>query len=182
MFIFKVSVIFSGQVCIYDRGLSGGKPMVIFHLKYDLVCHYGFLSTISQLDMICSIYPMFWYHKEYQTRFDMLPPEGTFFLIGDLHPQLGKWVEGTKYPALFFPSGLAFELWEASPAPDDVMIHLGGELDDPLYADRDAAHEMIDMFYLPRNFVAIQINDNGIDVFGLLPYVGYRLTYDNKHG
>ena len=64
--------------------------------------------------MLCCATSMSWYRKENETRFDVTPVEGLFFVDGNIFERINRreYVWGMKCPKVVFPSGEDFELWD----------------------------------------------------------------------
>src|SRR4051812_41042111 len=78
-----------------------------------------------------------WYEKEHTTLFASAPPNGLYFLIGDLLAQRYNqdWIQGKKYPVISYPSGLQRELWNSS--DDGGIINVFGALELLRHTTRD---------------------------------------------
>jgi hypothetical protein len=119
---------------------------------------------------------MSWYHKEAITPFDQQPPEGLFYLDGDiLAALLGRaWTTGMKYPMVSFPSETAFELWENN------ILHLFGEMDLPLESTRDEGYAHANAIAKLVGYLAFVRGENRLEVIGPDEGEHLLLTYDNQ--
>ena len=70
-----------------------------------------------------------WHEKYHTTPFDATPPQGLYFLDGDLLSKRynQERTQGKKYPMISYPSGLQKELWNSS--DDGGIINVFGALE-----------------------------------------------------
>lgn len=120
---------------------------------------------------------MSWLPKEQPTSFDAQPIEGLFFLHGGV---LAAWTEGQKYSMIAFPSGLECDLWETSNPKRGGTVHVFGEMDLPLYSNRDEAFSMANEIAMQCGYVAQVIGDNRLEVWGHDTSEHFVMVFDNQ--
>jgi hypothetical protein len=125
---------------------------------------------------------MSWYNKETQTPFEHQPIEGLFFLHGDVVAKAmdRDWTEGMKYPGIIFPSGAVQEIWTAKPEVGGILVHLFGEMDLPLYSDRDTAYEHAKDIASQVGYVAHKRGENEIELVGHDVGEHLKVQFDNE--
>ena len=125
---------------------------------------------------------MGWTEKDKPTPFDERPIEGLFFLDGDLLARLFErdWTVNQKYPMIAFPSGVERELWESSSPDAGGIVHLFGEMDLPLYTDRDRAFKHADYIAEQCGYRARLVGDDRLEVIGHDTDEHLILIYDNE--
>jgi hypothetical protein len=131
---------------------------------------------------VALLFSMSWYSKEHETIFDRTPIEGLFFLHGDvISRQVNTlWTIGMKYPLIAFPSGLARELWDGRGGEQSIIVHLFGEMDLPLIADRDHAFEQANDIARQVGYRAEKRDENALELWGHDIDEHLLITYDNQ--
>jgi hypothetical protein len=127
---------------------------------------------------------MSWVEKGTPTSFDAQPPQGFFYLDGDILARIvGRdWTAGQKFPMIEFPSGEEFELWESSNPNAGGIVHLFGELDLPLRTNRDQAFDLANDIAEQVGYSVCQVGDDGLEVQGHDTDEHFLITYDNAAG
>ena len=127
---------------------------------------------------------MSWVEKGEPTPFDQHPPQGFFFLDGDILARVVRrnWTVGQKYPMIAFPSGQEFELWESSQPESVGIIHIFGEMDLPLKTSRDQAYGQASNISEQVGYSIRKVGDDGLEVRGHDTDEHFLITYDNEIG
>lgn len=127
---------------------------------------------------------MGWVKKEEPTPFDGLPLSGLFFLDGDILARLwGRdWTVGEKFPMIAFPSGEEFQIWESSNPERGGIVHIFGEMDLPLKGARDEAYSQACYVGEQCGYVARQIGENQLEVWGNDDDEHFLITYNSDAG
>ena len=127
---------------------------------------------------------MGWSKKEEPTPFDGMPLSGLFFLDGDILAKLwGRdWTAGEKFPMIAFPSGEEFQIWESSNPERGGIVHIFGEMDLPLKGNRDEAYAQACHVGEQCGYVARQIGDNQLEVWGNDDDEHFLITYNSEAG
>ncbi len=120
---------------------------------------------------------MSWTPKEQPTSFDEQPIEGLFFLHGSA---LAAWTEDQKYPMIAFPSGLECDLWETSDPKRGGTVHIYGEMDLPLYSNRDEAFVLANDIAMQCGYAAQIIGEDRLEVWGHDTYEHFVIVFDNQ--
>jgi hypothetical protein len=120
---------------------------------------------------------MSWIPKEQPTSFDTQPIEGLFFLHGSL---LAAWTEGQKYSMIAFPSGLECDLWETSNPKRGGIVHIFGEMDLPLYSNRDEAFSLANDIAMQCGYAAQVVGDDRLEVWGHDTSEHFVMVFDNQ--
>jgi hypothetical protein len=125
---------------------------------------------------------MVWYKKQDSTPFDQLLVPGLFFLDGDLVGRETQtvWTEGMKYALIAFPSGVICELWGVREDRDGTLVHLFGEMDMPLYSDRDAGFTQAHRIAEQVAYSVIKRGATELEVMGHDRDEHLVITYDNQ--
>ncbi len=126
---------------------------------------------------------MSWVEKGSPTPFDQQPPQGFFYLDGDILAQIvhRDWTAGQKFPMIVFPSGQEFALWESSDPDAGGIVHIFGEMDLPLKDTRDRAFDQANDIAEQVGYVARRVGDNGLEVWGHDEDEHFLVTYDNPN-
>ncbi|MBL8163276.1 MAG: hypothetical protein JNJ61_14915 [Anaerolineae bacterium] len=123
---------------------------------------------------------MSWYRKEYESRFDQFPPDGLFFLDGNvIERQTKAFVWGMKSPMLTFPSGEVYPVWDEYRPQVQVLT----TVDVPLSATRDQAYaQVMGIAHLGlTNLTAIELwGPDRLYLYAKLTDEGCLLVYDNE--
>ena len=127
---------------------------------------------------------MSWVEKGAPTPFDAQPPQGFFYLDGDILARIVRrdWTIGQKFPMIAFPSGQEFELWPGSNPDAGGIVHIYGEMDLPLKTTRDRAFEQANDIAEQVGYLARKIGDDGLEVRGQDTDEHFLITYDNNTG
>lgn len=127
---------------------------------------------------------MGWSKKEEPTPFDGMPLSGLFFLDGDILARLwGRdWTVGEKFPMIAFPSGEEFQIWESSDPERGGIVHIFGEMDLPLKGTRDEAYTQASYVGEQCGYIARQIGENQLEVWGNDDDEHFLITYNNQAG
>lgn len=127
---------------------------------------------------------MGWSKKEEPTPFDGMPLSGLFFLDGDILARLwGRdWTAGEKFPMIAFPSGEEFQIWESSNPERGGIVHIFGEMDLPLKGTRDEAYAQASYVGEQCGYIARQIGDNQLEVWGNDDDEHFLITYNSDAG
>ncbi|HMN11530.1 MAG TPA: DUF2958 domain-containing protein [Bellilinea sp.] len=127
---------------------------------------------------------MGWSKKEEPTPFDGMPLSGLFFLDGDILARLwGRdWTVGEKFPMIAFPSGEEFEIWESSNPERGGIVHIFGEMDLPFKGTRDEAYAQASYIGEQCGYVARQIGENQLEVWGNDDDEHFLITYSSEAG
>jgi len=123
---------------------------------------------------------MSWIKKEQPTAFDANPPEGFFYLDGDVLAVLARaqWVKGDKLAMLAFPSGEECQIWAGS---QHHTIHIFGEMDLRLTGDdRDSAFQHANDIAEQCGYLALKQGENQLEVIGNDTDDHVIITYDNQ--
>jgi len=126
-----------------------------------------------------------WIEKDTPEPFDQQPIDGLFYLDGDV---VGRrfnrnWMDGYKLPMIAFPSGDSFELWISGNDQEyTAVIHIFGEMNLPLFDQRDNAYEYAVSISSQCGYLAEKIGEYLIEVWGCDTSEHYRITYDNDQG
>ena len=125
---------------------------------------------------------MSWYRKRDATPFDQLPIVGLCFMDGDvvsreIHSPL---TAGMKFPLIAFPSGVTCEVWNMTPNPREILVHLFGEMDLLLYSDRDAGFRLAFALAEQVGYGVKNQGDNELEVVGDNRDDHFIITYDNR--
>lgn len=123
-----------------------------------------------------------WTEKDKPTRFDKEVIPGLFYLDGGL---VGKglpynWIEEQKYPMIAFPSGVVCELWESSD-PEGGIVHLFGDMDLPLCANRDEAYIQARQIAPEEGAEVEKVGEDTLEIWGQEGGEHIRVTYDNQN-
>jgi hypothetical protein len=121
-----------------------------------------------------------WYEKEHTTAFDSAPPNGLYFLIGDLLSKRYSqdWIQGKNYPVISYPSGLQRELWNSS--DDGGIITVFGALELLRHTTRDEGFTSAMDFASEYGYTLARRGDNELLAFNPFTEHGYAVTYDNQ--
>jgi hypothetical protein len=124
---------------------------------------------------------MSWYRKEAVTLFDSLVVSGLFFLDGDLLDRLAgaPWTTGMKCPMLFFSPEMACEIWGIGTEKRTIVVHLFGEMDLPLFGDRDSAFRRAKSIAEQVGYLAHPRGESELEVIGHDSGEHLIVTYDN---
>ncbi|MCZ7554595.1 MAG: DUF2958 domain-containing protein [Anaerolineales bacterium] len=127
---------------------------------------------------------MGWVKKEAPTPFDEVPLAGLFFLDGDVLARLwGRdWTAGEKFPMIAFPSGEEFQIWESSNPERGGIVHIFGEMDLPLKGTRDEAYAQASDVGEQCGYIARQIGENQLEVWGNDDDEHFLITYNSEAG
>lgn len=126
------------------------------------------------------IIPMPWYDKEHTTPFESAPPNGLYVLIGDLLARRysQEWVQGKKYPAISYPSGLQRELCNSS--DDGGIINVFGALELLRQTTRDKGFTSAMGFASEYGYTIARRGNNELLVINPFSSHGYAVIYDNQ--
>ncbi|MCA0457115.1 MAG: DUF2958 domain-containing protein [Chloroflexi bacterium] len=121
-----------------------------------------------------------WYEKEHTTAFDSAPPNGLYFLIGDLLAKRYNqdWIQGKKYPVISYPSGLQKELWNSS--DDGDIITVFGALELLRQKTRDEGFTGAIEFASEYGYTVARRGENELLILNQYSSQGYVVTYDNR--
>jgi len=121
-----------------------------------------------------------WHEKNYTTPFDTEPPQGLYFLDGDLLSKRynQERTQGKKYPVIAYPSGLQRELWVGS--DNAGIINIFGALELPRKTTRDQGFEGAKEFASEYGYTLAKRGEHELLVFNPVTALGYALTYDNR--
>jgi len=127
---------------------------------------------------------MGWSKKEEPTPFDGIPLSGLFFLDGDILARLWgrNWTAGEKFPMIAFPSGEEFQIWESSNPERGGIVHIFGEMDLPLKGNRDEAYAQACHVGEQCGYVARQIGESQLEVWGNDDDEHFLITYNSQAG
>lgn len=127
---------------------------------------------------------MGWSKKEEPTPFDGMPLSGLFFLDGDILARLWgrNWTAGEKFPMIAFPSGEEFQIWESSNPERSGIVHIFGEMDLPLKGNRDEAYSQACHVGEQCGYIARQIGENQLEVWGNDDDEHFLITYNSQAG
>ncbi len=121
------------------------------------------------------------YPKHVATPFDSAGIPGLFYLDGDLiNRRSGRdWTRGMKYALLNFPSHTTYEIWAGRRKLNRFIVHLFGEMDLALYADRDSAFIQANRIAEAVGYLAHKIGDTELEIIGHELEEHLIITYDN---
>jgi hypothetical protein len=121
-----------------------------------------------------------WYEKEHLTAFESAPPNGLYFLIGDLLAKRynQNWIQDKKYPVISYPSGLQRELWNSS--DDSGIINIFGALELLRQTTRDEGFEGAMEFASEYGYTLARRGNNELLILNQYSSQGYIVTYDNR--
>jgi hypothetical protein len=127
---------------------------------------------------------MSWVEKNTSTPFDEQPPQGFFYLDGDILARIVRrdWTAGQKFPMIVFPSGQEFALWESGNPDAGGIVHIYGEMDLPLKDTRDRAFDQANDVAEQVGYLARRVGDDGLEVWGHDTDEHFLITYDNDTG
>lgn len=125
---------------------------------------------------------MSWTGKEQSTPFDSMQIEGLHFLHGDVMAIAFQqaFLKGQKYPLLEFPSGKVFTIWENS-NPDDVTVHLFGEMDLSHQQSRDDAYTSAQYIAAQLGYLVKKVDTDKLELHGFDEDEHFQITYDNEN-
>lgn len=121
-----------------------------------------------------------WYEKEHTTAFESSPPNGLYFLIGDLLARRYNQdsIQSKKYPVISYPSGLQQELENNS--DNDVIVNIFGALNLPRHMSRDEGFGAATEFASQYGYTLARHSDNELLILNQYSSQGYIVTYDNR--
>ena len=121
-----------------------------------------------------------WHEKNHTTPFDAAPPQGLYFLDGDLLSKRynQERTQGKKYPVIAYPSGLQRELWDSS--DDGGIINVFGALELQRKTSRDEGFAGAMDFASEYGYTIAKRRENELLAFNPFTGHGYAVTYDNK--
>jgi DUF2958 family protein len=121
-----------------------------------------------------------WYEKKQSSPFENQPPNGLFFLSGDLLARRYQqdWLKGKKYPLIHYPSGLQRELWDSS--DNGGIINVFGELELLRHTTRDEGFTSAAEFANQYDYTVARRGDSELLIFHSHSGRGYSVTYDNS--
>ncbi len=121
-----------------------------------------------------------WHEKNHTTPFDTAPPQGLYFLDGDLLSKRynQERTQGKKYPVIAYPSGLQRELWDSS--DDGGIINVFGALELLRKTTRDEGFAGAMDFASEYGYTIAKRGENELLVFNPFTAHGYAVTYDNR--
>jgi Protein of unknown function (DUF2958) len=123
---------------------------------------------------------MAWHEKNHPTPFDAAPPQGVYFLDGDLLSRryTQEWIQGKKYPVVSYPSGLMRELTDSP--ENGVIINIFGAFDLPTHTTRDQGFERASEFAVECGYSVARRGNNELLVFHPHTAHGYAIVYDSR--
>ena len=123
-----------------------------------------------------------WHEKNHTTPFDAAPPQGLYFLDGDLLSKRynQEWTQGKKYPVISYPSGLQRELLDSSDNGESINVFGAFKL--PRQTTRDEGFQGAVEFSSEYGYSIARRGNNELLVFHPLTAQGYAITYDNRTG
>ena len=126
---------------------------------------------------------MSWIEKEQPTPFDDRPPNGLFFLDGNVMARvIGRdWTEGQKLALIAF-SGRDFQIWESSDPDAGGIVHIFGEMDLAYRQTRDQAYEHASHIAEQVGYIARKVGDDGLEVWGHDDEEHFLVTFDPEAG
>lgn len=121
-----------------------------------------------------------WHEKNHITPFDAEPPQGLYFLDGDLLSKRydQEQTRGKKYPVIAYPSGLQRELWDSF--DDGGIINVFGALELQRKTTRDKGFAGAMDFASEYGYTIAKRGENELLVFNPFTAHGYAVTYDNR--
>jgi hypothetical protein len=123
-----------------------------------------------------------WHEKYSPTPFDAAPPQGFYFLDGDLLSKRYNqdWTQGKKYPLISYPSGLQRELFDSSNTAESINVF--GAFTLPRQTTRDEGFASAIEFASEYGYSLARRGSNELLVFHPSTAQGYAITYDNRAG
>ena len=123
-----------------------------------------------------------WHEKNHTTPFDAAPPQGLYFLDGDLLSKRynQERTQGKKYPMISYPSGLQRELWDSS--DNGGIINVFGAFELLRQTTRDEGFQSATEFSSEYGYTVARRGEKELLVFHPLTTRGYAITYDNLRG
>ena len=121
-----------------------------------------------------------WHEKNTIIPFDAEPPQGLYYLDGDLLAKRFNQdrTQGQKYSLITYPSGLQREL---SLGPDNgSIVNIFGALSLPRKTNRDEGFETALEFGSQFGYTVAKRGENGLMVFNPYTAHGYAISYDNR--
>lgn len=137
---------------------------------------------------------MSWIEKRQRSSLDEHEIEGLHYLDGAVLARLfmqeyGKvetplfrpeWIRDQKFPQIEFPSGLTFDIWEASSPEKGGIVHLFGEMDLPYFDTRESAWELASDIAEQVGYRAHKRGENQLEVRGDEAGEHFLITYDDQ--
>lgn len=148
----------------------------------------GIVSVVLDTPIVpCAmmrLHAMSWVEKGAPTPYDAQPPQGFFYLDGDILARIVRcdWTTGQKFPMIAFPSGQEFELRPGSNPDAGGIVHIYGEMDLPLRTTRDHAFEQANAIAEQVGYLARKVGDDGLEVRGQDRDEHFLITYDDVAG